>query len=198
MLIANVAEHGRVPHATFLRCPSEIPHRDANDLRASSVNGRRNSLSCIPGYHHTVIAKATPNGEFRKLRLADNNVGMASAKKSEIRRANLRRLLERDFSGNQSQLAEKLGNAPSLVNDLIKTGATKAFGEKLASRIEASTDLLDGQLDIPDSPLTKRSGTLDAERIIKSSLPDLSQGEKNEVAALVNEILGRRRRLRRA
>lgn len=150
----------------------------------------------MPDYHHTVNLFATPNGEFQATGPTIHNFRMTTAKKADIRRANLRRLIIRDFQSNQSALAEKLGSMPSYVNDLLRLDAKKSFGEKAAHRIEIATDLLDGQLDIPDSPLTKRTGLPDAEKIIKGSLQVLSAGEKNEIAAHVNEILGRRRRLK--
>lgn len=196
MSIANSAEHGRCPQATLFKCPSVTPHLEAKSARSTSVMGRKNSLSCMGDYHHTMNVIATSNGEFQGIGPKAHNFGMLINKKADIRRANLRRLIERDFDGNQSSLASHVSKKPSYINDILNPNSGRAFGEKTAYDIETKAGLLDGQLDIPNSPLTRRVGIPDADKVIKNGLSELSAGEKNEIAAHVNEILGRRRRLK--
>lgn len=62
---------------------------------------------------------------------------------TETRRANLRALAYKP-----ADMSRRLGNVPSLWGDLMREGTTKAFGEKIARRIEAGYGLPRGWLDL--------------------------------------------------
>ena len=63
---------------------------------------------------------------------------------SEIRRANLRALIEKE-GGSQAAFARKLGKSPQQINSMLK--GQKAFGASIAREIESKLGLFPGQLD---------------------------------------------------
>jgi hypothetical protein len=198
MFIAKDSEHGRVLYATFRKCPSEVPQRSANDSRSGAGSDLKNSTSSMPmHYHHTVLNKATPNGEFTNW-LAGGDNGEMENQIADVRRANLFRLIERDFGGNRSHFARVYDEAnprPNYFSDLLRTNSGKSFGEKVARKIEERAGLVMGQLDIPDSPLrqdeNRRSRVKDDLRI---ALDDLDREEMREALEAIRKIQSRRRK----
>lgn len=67
---------------------------------------------------------------------------------SEIRRANLRVLIEKD-GGNQAAFARKVGKAPQQIHSMLK--GQKAFGSGVARDIEGKLGLIPGSLDREDA-----------------------------------------------
>jgi hypothetical protein len=85
------------------------------------------------------------------------------------------------------------------VNDLLRVGSTKSFGEKAATRIEEKLGLQAGQLDIKDSPLLmdeKRRDHLDEE--IRDQIAGLTKNEKQELADVLRDMYLKRKKTRRA
>lgn len=125
----------------------------------------------MANYHHTVTENATPFGEFTKWCRAGDNSSVIETK--QIRRANLKRLIDERYRGNQSALARACGKRPSYFSDLLNV-PDKSFGERAARKIEAAAGLVAGQLDVPESPL----------------LPDESRRDrvKDEVFAMLDEL----------
>lgn len=148
-------------------------------------------------YHHTVYEKSTPPVEFTiRCKSADN--GLMESPIADVRRRNLIRLIERDFRGNQSEIARAYdaGNPkPQYFSDLVRTTSGKSFGEKVARKIEERVGLRSGQLDIPASPLLFDDSRL--RRVgeeLRSAVDELSQDEKLEALSVIRKIQGRRRR----
>lgn len=99
--------------------------------------------------HHTVLSNATPVGVEPVL-----HCGMADD--AEIRRENFRLLMGKPFS--PSEAASRLWGTPQLWSDVFH--GRKAFGEKLARRIEDKLLLARMSLDDPGGVKT---ATLSAE-----------------------------------
>jgi hypothetical protein len=201
MAMANRSRHGRWPYATFIKCPSVVPQRDAKARLPSSDIDLNNSINVMRHYHHTVLFDATPSREFTKWCPSGHNLAMQIRDLATLRRANLQRFLDTKFPGNKSTLARLLGHeTPSYINDLLRTGSGKSFGEKAARRIESAVGLQSGQLDVPNSELlmdmSRRQTDLVEE--IENGINDLSNEERQELAHKLAEILGRRKRRRRA
>lgn len=148
-------------------------------------------------YHHTVLFFATPTGEFTPTGGPLHNGCMD---KPQIRRENLRRFVATKLGGNNSELSRRLGNeSTAYVNDLLRVGSTKSFGEKAANRIEEKVGLLPGQLDIKDSPLLmdeKRRDHVDDE--IRDQVAGLTKNEKVELADFLRDMYQKRKKTRRA
>lgn len=194
---ANDSEQEREPLATLVKCPSVVPQRSAKDRRSGTVIDFKRTLRVMRGSHHTVSFFATPIGEFTRCGGQNDNSGM---EKPQIRRANLRRFVVAKLDGNNSRLSRLLGNeSTAYVNDLLRDGSTKSFGEKVAAKIEEKIGLQAGQLDIKDSPLLmdeKRRDKLDEE--LKEQIAGLTKSEKQEIADVLREIYIRRKKTRRA
>lgn len=198
--IASDSPQGLRPYATLRRWPPVVPQRSANFLRSGGVIDFRNTLSSMSDYHRTVIEKATPSGVFTKWCDTPDNQSMGNPT-APTRRENLKRLLERDFAGNQSRLAREAhpdNPSSSYINDLLRnSGPTKLkpFGETAARKIEANIGLKRGQLDIPDSPLTYEAGH--GNRVteeLRDAIEDLGHDERLEALALIRRIQSRRRK----
>lgn len=120
--------------------------------------------------------------------------------KPQIRRENLRRFVATRLDGNNSKLSRLLGNeSTAYVNDLLRPGSTKSFGEKAAATIEEKVGLQAGQLDIKDSPLLmdeRRRDRVDEE--IREQIAGLTRTEKLELADVIREIYSKRKKTRRA
>lgn len=147
-------------------------------------------------YHHAVIEKATPSGEFTGWCRARKNDAMENTI-AGIRRRNLAKLISRDFDGNKSGIARAYDPAnpkPQYFSDLIRPDSGKSFGEKAARKIEERTGLLPGQLDIPDSPLmldeSRRSRLRDD---IRLGIDDLDRDEQRELLSAIRRIQAKRR-----
>jgi hypothetical protein len=147
-------------------------------------------------YHHTVLGNATPSVEFTVWCIEADNAGMQQM--AAIRRKNLARLIERDFSNNKSEIARAYDEndpKPQYFSDLLRENSGKSFGEKAARKIEEKSGLRPGQLDIPDSPLlhdeAKRDRIKDTLRL---AIDDLDREEMREALAQVRKIQDRRRR----
>lgn len=112
----------------------------------------------------------------------------------------MRRFVATKLGGNNSELSRRLGNeSTAYVNDLLREGSTKSFGEKAAASIEEKLGLQAGQLDIKDSPLLmdeKRRDHLDEE--IRELFAGLTKNEKVEIADVLREIYSKRKKTRRA
>jgi hypothetical protein len=125
---------------------------------------------------------------------------------AEVRRANTRRLVDLRFNRNKSALARAYQEyvkqehpTPNLFGDLLRERSVKAFGEKLARRIEAASGLKSGQLDIPASPLEIDESLVDLTDIeLKSVVENLLKTEKQNLINAAKEMLNRRRRQKRA
>jgi hypothetical protein len=193
---ANVSLHGREPYTTLRKCPNEVRQRIANDERSATViDFQKVRSSMVKGYHHTVIEKATPDGEFTKRRGTHDNLRMDNYI-AEIRRRNLTKLINRDFGGNKSAIARAYdpeNPKPQYFSDLIRPDSGKSFGEKAARKIEERTGLQMGQLDIPDSLLlhddSRRSRIKDE---IRLAIDDLDKDEQRELLAAIRKLQGRR------
>lgn len=194
---AKDSEQERDPFATLVRCPSVVPQRSANERRAGTVIDFRKALRVMTGSHHTVSFFATPTGEFTTIRGARDNSGM---EKPQIRRENLRRFVATKLDGNNSRLSRLLGNESNgYVNDLLRDGSKKSFGEKAAATIEEKIGLQAGQLDIKDSPLLmdeKRRDKLDED--IRELTAGLTKPEKLELADVLRDMYSKRKKSRRA
>jgi len=194
---ASFSEHDRDPLATLFKCPSEVSQRLARSRRASADSDFQNGLNSITESHHTVLFFATPTGEFTPNCGKRDNSPMD---KPQIRRENLRRFVATKLEGNNSKLSRLLGNeSNAYVNDLLRVGSTKSFGEKAAATIEQKVGLQAGQLDIQDSPLLmdeKRRDKIDED--LREQIAGLTKNEKLELADLVREIYAKRKRSRRA
>lgn len=120
--------------------------------------------------------------------------------KPQIRRENLRRFVATRLDNNQSRLSRLLGNeSNAYVNDLLREGSTKSFGEKAAASIEDKIGLQSGQLDIKDSPLLmdeKRRDRVDEE--IRELIAGLTKGEKPEALDMLRSLYSKRKKTRRA
>lgn len=118
---------------------------------------------------------------------------------AEIRRANARRLLQMLFDDNRSELARRLEVRASYVNDLLKDGSEKPFGEKMAARIEKAAGLLPGQLSIPNSPLhmdESRRDTLSSR--LQMLMDGLSDSEKSIAFEFIEQLVQKRPKRRRS
>lgn len=83
------------------------------------------------------------------------NVGLNSVMDiQDIRRKNLRRILDTQFGGVMSRLADAVGRQPSYISRMLadegKAGR-KGFGEDLARIFEESLGLSRGALDQDDA-----------------------------------------------
>lgn len=204
--IANDSPQGRSPYATLRKWPSVVRQRFAKaDCSVVDGSDLRNSFSSIDTqYHHVVIGKATPLGAFTGRCTRLDNRGMKGKEKidalADIRRANLKRLLERDYGGNRSEVARKYRDhmgrdtfRPGFISDVIR--GKKSFGPALAIDLEAALNIVDGQLSIQDSPLEKRMPEpLNLPEQIKEAISALSADEQR---ALLREILERQKPKRR-
>lgn len=200
--IASDSAQERDPYTTFLKCPKEMPQREAKaDRSATVIPFQKVRRSMMTQYHHAVIKKATPNGEFTGWCAPSENEGMENHT-AGVRRRNLARLINRDFDGNKSGIARAYdpeNPKPQYFSDLIRPDSGKSFGEKAARKIEERTGLLPGQLDIPDSPLlldeSRRSRVKDE---IRLALDDLDKDEQREALAAIRKIQLRRNARRKA
>ena len=194
---ASSAEQGRDPYATLLRWPSVVPQRSARSRRSSTDRDCQNGFSSMRPSHHTVLFFATPTGEFTPSGAQLHNLGMD---KPQIRRENLRRFVATRLDGNKSKLSRLLGNeSTAYVNDLLREGSTKSFGEKAAASIEDKVGLQAGQLDIKDSPLLmdeKRRDKVDEE--IRQLTAGLTKNEKLDMVDVLREMYSKRKKTRRA
>lgn len=115
---------------------------------------------------------------------------------ADIRRRNLARLIDRDFDGNQSAMARACdpeNPKPQYFNDLLRPGSGKSFGEKAARNIEARTGLTLGQLDIPDSPLTRDEPKRnEVEDELWRAIESLDRDGKIEALAAIRRIQAKR------
>lgn len=120
--------------------------------------------------------------------------------KPQIRRENLRRFVATRLDNNQSRLSRLLGNeSNAYVNDLLRDGSIKSFGEKAAASIEDKLGLQAGQLDIKDSPLLmdeKRRDRVDEE--LRELIAGLTKGEKPEALDMLRGLYSKRKKTRRA
>ena len=116
-----------------------------------------------------------------------------------IRRQNLARLIERDFSNNRSEIArayDEKDPKPQYFSDLLRENSRKSFGEKAARKIEEKAGLKAGQLDIPDSPLLHDEHRRDRVKdMLRLAIDDLGRDEMREALAQIRKIQGRRRRV---
>lgn len=196
--MASDSAHVRKPYATLRKCPGVVPQDSANLSRASGKSVLRNSLSSIPDYHHTVTNLSTPNGEFTKRCRSMDNPRMASNPSAEIRRINLKALIERDFENNQSALARLCGKKPAYINDLVAEGSEKSFGEKAARGIEQSVGLLQFELDRPNSTLRMDPARQPPTRQqLKDLIGKLTPAEEAEVVQFGRAIMERRKKKQR-
>jgi hypothetical protein len=194
--IAKDSPQGRSPYATLRKWPAVVPHCLANDSRSDSDMVFRKSRSCMPEYHHTVIDYATPSGDFTKWCTPLDNGSMAN-EDADVRRANLQRLIDRDYGSNKSSLARAVKRAQSYISDLLRP-AGKSFAEKAARNIEIEVGLLKGQLSIPHSPLLYDESRRNRVREeLRDAIEDLDRDEQQEVLAAIRKVQGRRTEQRR-
>jgi hypothetical protein len=67
----------------------------------------------------------------------------------EIRRQNLRRILEEDFGGSQAELARKIGKKDSAISRVFMDGKNRRnIGAKFARTIETAAGKPKGWLDV--------------------------------------------------
>lgn len=217
MLTASFSPHVFNPYATLRRWPQVVPHRAAKATRAEGVMGDKKLSSGfnagMPDYHHTVIDKSTPNVDFTNWCSPGQIEGMEN-EDAEIRRENLRRLIERDFGGNQSLFAReywRVNDLPgqprqSFINDLMsgrpdaKTGKPKSFAEKTARRVERAGKLLRGELDIAKSPLRlDQTHATDVADELQAEVRDLGTDPdmQREILYALREIKAKYRKPRR-
>lgn len=162
----------------------------------------KNDLRSIADYHHTVIHKATPNVEFTKWCSSSDNRLMTENEDSWVRRANLKRLIERDFHNNYSEIARIYGTKPSYFSDIFrepKEGQKrKSFAEKAARSLERKIGLRRGQLDIPNSQLayeeTRRNRLREELRL---EIDGLTPEEQQELLVYVRRMQTRKQDPRR-
>lgn len=184
----------REPYATLRKCPVVVLHRAAKSSRSATDMLFQNSSRSMPNYHHAVIEKATPNGEFTVRCHGGDNADME--KTAGIRRRNLQKLIDRDFAGNKSEIARAYAPEnpkPQYFSDVLRHGSGKSFGEKVARQIEERLGLLPGQLDQPDSDLLydeRRRNRIKDE--IRLALDDLDRDEQRELLSAIHQIRGRR------
>jgi hypothetical protein len=197
---ARDSPQGFTPYATFIKCPSEVPQREANARLSETGRAFRYSRSFMGGdYHCTVTGKATPFREFTGRCVAPDNRPMKIEELPEIRRANLRRYLELHLSNNLSELARRYrpdNPRPSFFSDLLR--GKKHFGEKLAFALESCLDLKEGQLSMAESPLELRQHRRHRIEDLKVALDDLHPDEQAEAMRAIAEIRSRRKVRRRA
>lgn len=105
-------------------------------------------------YHQTVICNATPSGEFTK-RCKRDEIVLVDIQ--DARRKRLQRYIERQFSGNISALARRVGRQPTFFSDLF--AGRKSFGEKLARKLESELGLEPGYFDRSDDAPSDRRTT---------------------------------------
>lgn len=201
--IASSVPQGRVPYATLCRWPAEMRQRSAKAERSERVIDFRKALRSTPKYHHTVIDHATPIGAFTKWGASVEDAAVPNSSETDvvlIRRANLRKVLELHFGGNQSSLARLYNPKNPRANyfsDLLR--GEKSFGEKAARRIEAAARLIHGQLDIPDSPLlvdnSSRSPVKDE---LEATVADMTQEELHHLLEAARRIRAKRALRRKA
>jgi len=69
----------------------------------------------------------------------------------DIRRENLRLLVDVNFLGSQTKLANKVGVGPNLISRLLSGNPAQAqrMGHKLARRIEAALGVTENWMDQP-------------------------------------------------
>ena len=189
--IAKASPQGRWPYAIFRKCPDVVPHRVAKDLRSGTESDFKNAFNFIQSLYHMVMENQAPFSEFTKgchFGIIDGMENQAA----DIRRVNLGRLIERDYRGNISSAARQYRAGQNYFSALLKGG--KSFGEKTARKIESRLGLLDGQLDIPDSPLIhdhhRRDRTRDE---LNAEIDDLSVEERRETLELVRRLRARNR-----
>jgi phage repressor protein C with HTH and peptisase S24 domain len=96
-------------------------------------------------YHRTVIDCNTTEG-FHQMVKIRSNLGM---EKADIRRANLRILINELAEGNGTKFAEMVGKKQSYISDVLR--GKKSFGEKVARSIEVTLGLHKESLDKPPS-----------------------------------------------
>lgn len=196
--IASDSAQERVRYATLRRCPEDVPQRAAKADRSANVIDFQKVRNVMSGeYHHSVTGKATPNGQFTNWCLPTDNGPMLNTA-AETRRANLKRLIERDYAGNNSAIArihDPVNPKPNYFSDLLRKDGNKSFGEKAARKIEERVGLKAGQLDIQDSPLTfddSRRNRLAEE--LRSAIHDLDRDEQTEALVTIRRIQAKRRK----
>jgi len=160
-------------------------------------------LSSMAHYHHTVICKATPFVEFTKWCASHQNAGMEDPV-VKARRQNLKRLIDRDYDGNQSKVARLIQPdrpSQSYINGLLQAvpksedKKPKSFGEKAARKIEHALGLKRGQLDIPNSALIYDESRRDIARdALHSAVDDLDRHEQQEALSFIRQLQARRRK----
>jgi len=195
MRMARDSAASRQPYAMFRRCPTVVSQSSANDSRSAGVSDFQKVLKSTPNYHHAVIENATPNGEFTDWCSSADNEDMENSM-AGIRRANLARLIERDFAGNLSAIArihDPQNPKPQYFSDILRPSSGKSFGEKAARKIEQAVGLVLGQLDIRNSPLlidhTRKDVVKDT---LLSTIDDLDRDEQREALAAIRKIQARR------
>lgn len=194
--IASDSAHERVRYAMLRRCPEDVPQRSANAARSAKVIDFQKARSVMTSdYHQTVTRKATPNGQFTKWCRPSENC-LVTTPIADIRRANLKRLIERDFGNNYSAIARAhnpANPAPNYFSGLLRIGSKKSFGEKAARKIENQVGLKTGQLDIPNSPLeyddARRSRLKDELRL---AIDNLDRDEQREALSAIRQIQAKR------
>lgn len=91
----------------------------------------------MPPLHQTVLVWSTPHGD-----IAVRQTGMNPL--AETRRKNLRARVSQP-----AELQRVMGGSPGYWSDLLRVDGQKAFGEKIARRIEVGMGWPDGCLDDP-------------------------------------------------
>jgi hypothetical protein len=143
-----------------------------------------------------VAKKSTPSGVPEGALLSDftkrcNRPYSRGMKKdlAAIRRANLQRLVERDFGKNISALSRTIDPeaSSSFLGEVLR--ATRpSFGEKLAAKIEDRVGLIEGQPSVEDSPLKMQVRQEDLDKTIIEGLKLLNRLEKRELIAAIAQI----------
>lgn len=203
MFTASDSPQGRRPYATLRRWPTVVLHRSAKLDRSAGSIPVKNSLNSMPDYHHTVIERATPFGDFTGWCRSSDNKRMTRKQKADIRRANLRRFIDLHMERNLSELARcyakyKGGRAarPTFFSDVMR--GEKGFGETLAEDLENAVRLKTGQLSLADSPLELREPLAKkAAEALTVELSGLNGDESDEVLAFVQELKTRRKQRKR-
>lgn len=123
--------------------------------------------------------------------------------KANVRRANLKRYVDRRLEGNLSELARLYAKhhgrdpRPSFFSEVLR--GIRGFAEILAGDVEEAIGLKPGQLSVEESPLEMidpRPRRFSEE--IKQELDDLDVSEREQLSKALEDIKARRRPRRRA
>jgi hypothetical protein len=115
----------------------------------------------------------------------------------QVRIANLKALIMRQYGNNAAALARDCERKPQYINDLV--GDRKSFGEKAAMIIEDGARLLRGQMSIRNSQLL--SDPKKEPRVPEDIQPlysDLDDASKREAYEAILQIRARKKRRYRA